>query len=241
MNIRPNIPIYDITLRPQVYYAVLAMGIVSWILGCRNRDQTSSATQPTQTAAVASGDADYAPADVYSGLRCQVLALKPNDHGLSDRQPFAVLMETGYEEAVATLAVIADGTTSLYFSNGGGVIGAGQHAAVRKASSDFLPMSLPSPTACSPRRILRCRSAGEFVSTCCPQMASGRPRHPSKTWDTTATSCPPSFTPAMQSLRPSARTRPAASDVQQSRNGPAPRCARDIRGQRTCRITCDPS
>jgi hypothetical protein len=29
-------------------------------------------------------------------------------------------METGYERAVATLVVLADGTTSMYFSNGGG-------------------------------------------------------------------------------------------------------------------------
>ncbi len=47
-------------------------------------------------------------------------------------------METGYDEAVATLVVIADGTTSLYFSNGGGIIGAGQHVPVQKASSEFL-------------------------------------------------------------------------------------------------------
>jgi hypothetical protein len=47
-------------------------------------------------------------------------------------------METGYPEAVATLVVLADGTTSLYFSNGGGVIGAGEHAAVRAAAQNLL-------------------------------------------------------------------------------------------------------
>lgn len=41
-------------------------------------------------------------------------------------------METGYPEAVATLSVFGEGSTSLYFSNGGGVIGAGHHGSVRQ-------------------------------------------------------------------------------------------------------------
>jgi len=47
-------------------------------------------------------------------------------------------METAYPEAVATLVAFADGTTSLYFSSGGGTIGAGEHATVRMASEEFL-------------------------------------------------------------------------------------------------------
>ena len=47
-------------------------------------------------------------------------------------------METGYPDAVATLVVLAEGSTSLYFSNGGGVIGAGEHEAVRVASESLL-------------------------------------------------------------------------------------------------------
>jgi hypothetical protein len=48
------------------------------------------------------------------------------------------LMETGYPEAVATLVAVVDGTSSLYFSNGGGFIGAGTHAAVAEASRRWL-------------------------------------------------------------------------------------------------------
>jgi hypothetical protein len=47
-------------------------------------------------------------------------------------------METGYPEGVATLVVVADGTASLYFSNGGGFIGAGDHKKVRDAIGPFL-------------------------------------------------------------------------------------------------------
>jgi hypothetical protein len=47
-------------------------------------------------------------------------------------------METGYPEAVAILVVLGDGTSSLYFSNGGGIIGAGGHARVRTVSDQVL-------------------------------------------------------------------------------------------------------
>ena len=50
-------------------------------------------------------------------------------------------METGYPQAVATLVVFADGTTSLYFSNGGGIIGAGAHASVRAAGAQLLAVA----------------------------------------------------------------------------------------------------
>jgi hypothetical protein len=46
----------------------------------------------------------------------------------------AVLIETGYPEAVATLVAVADGSSSLYFSNGGGIIGAGEYKQVHNSS-----------------------------------------------------------------------------------------------------------
>lgn len=81
------------------------------------------------------------PAEVYADLRQQVLRLTPDQLGnvaLADAPILALLMETGYPEAVATLVAVADGTTSLYFSNGGGLIGAGTHAAVAEASRRWL-------------------------------------------------------------------------------------------------------
>ena len=75
-------------------------------------------------------------ADVYSELRQQVLSLTPDQLGdeLAEEPILALVMETGYPEAVATLVGVADGTTSLYFSNGGGFIGAGTHASVAEAN-----------------------------------------------------------------------------------------------------------
>jgi hypothetical protein len=82
--------------------------------------------------------ADYSPAEVYCGLRDRVLRVPSERAATGFSGTLGALMETGYREAVATLVVLADGTTSLYFSNGGGVIGAGQHEPVEEAGSNFL-------------------------------------------------------------------------------------------------------
>jgi hypothetical protein len=79
-------------------------------------------------------------AEVYAGLRRQVIDLQAAQLGDEFAQApiLALLMETGYEQAVATLVAVADGTTSLYFSTGGGIIGAGAHESVAQASRRWL-------------------------------------------------------------------------------------------------------
>jgi hypothetical protein len=85
------------------------------------------------------------PADgerVYQGLRVQILNLDPYAAGL-ERGPesqlvWGALMETGYSHGTATLVALADGTTSLYFSTGGGMIGGGFHETVATATRSFL-------------------------------------------------------------------------------------------------------
>lgn len=87
---------------------------------------------------------NYEVADVYNGLRDQVLQLKADAIGQTDTaqsKVFAVLMETGYPEAVATLVAVGDGSASLYFSNGGGIIGGGEHEPVRKVCGEFLMLA----------------------------------------------------------------------------------------------------
>ena len=82
------------------------------------------------------------PTEVYHNLRRQILSLHPGDAGIepTPEMPhvWGVLMETGYPEAVVTLLSLADGTTSLYFSSGGGLIGGGQHPTVAQASQSFV-------------------------------------------------------------------------------------------------------
>jgi hypothetical protein len=92
------------------------------------------------------GDVERAPeAEAYTGLRRQVLGLTPDQLGAgpaSDAPVLALLMETGYPEAVATLVAVNDESTSLYFSNGGGMIGAGTHSAVAAATERWLRISV---------------------------------------------------------------------------------------------------
>jgi hypothetical protein len=82
------------------------------------------------------------PSEVARDLRNLALAVDAATLGLrpttSHTRVWGVLMETGYPEGVATLVAFGDGTASLYFSGGGGIIGAGEHAAVREAIHAFL-------------------------------------------------------------------------------------------------------
>ena len=81
------------------------------------------------------------PAEMSRQLRAQALARGAEELGLVPRPEhpnvFGIVMETGYPEAVATLVVFVEGSTSLYFSTGGGVIGAGEHESVRATHRAF--------------------------------------------------------------------------------------------------------
>jgi hypothetical protein len=78
----------------------------------------------------------------YLGLRDLALGLTWEKLGEEQRgEVVALLMETGYLEAVATLVGVADGSTSLYFSNGGGIIGGGQHEQVAAVTRRWLEVA----------------------------------------------------------------------------------------------------
>jgi hypothetical protein len=117
--------------RPHVILGIVLMGWLSWLFGCG-----SSSNKPTQKPA----DAPYEQAEVYRGLRQQILEMQPEAIGVSadvDR-PLAMLMEMGRPGAAVTLVAVADGTASLYFSNGGGMIGAGAYEPVQRAGANLL-------------------------------------------------------------------------------------------------------
>lgn len=82
------------------------------------------------------------PTGIIRQLREQALRVSAEDLEItpSERRPrvWGAIMELGYPTGIATLMSLAEGTTSLYFSNGGGVIGAGEHAGVRDAAETFL-------------------------------------------------------------------------------------------------------
>jgi hypothetical protein len=79
----------------------------------------------------------YAPAEIYTKLRQQALTAKAEALRLPG-EVYGVIMETGYPDAVVTLVALADGTASLYFSNGGGMIGMGQHPGPAEAARSLV-------------------------------------------------------------------------------------------------------
>ena len=82
------------------------------------------------------------PDSTTAELRSMVLGLSPAEIGITPEnfphQAWGVVMETGMDAGYYTLAVLADGTTSLYFSNGGGIIGAGEKPEVKEVSRQFI-------------------------------------------------------------------------------------------------------
>jgi hypothetical protein len=93
--------------------------------------------------AMAEEPLDHAPVGTYMKLRDQALTATARSLKMQD-EVFGVVMETGYPEAVVTLVSFADGTASLYFSNGGGVVGSGQHAGPAAASQSLVALAARS-------------------------------------------------------------------------------------------------
>lgn len=85
-------------------------------------------------------DNSSAPAEVYLGLRGQILNLDPASVGIAPtgRSSWGCVMEMGYPNATATLVCLSDGTTSLYTSSGFGIIGGGMHEEVVRATTKLL-------------------------------------------------------------------------------------------------------
>jgi hypothetical protein len=95
------------------------------------------------------------PAAVYLNLRQMILSLSPGKAGLlptpSTPHVWGMLMEMGYPEGTATLVMLTDGTTSLYYSHGGGMLGCGTAPAVTEATltcletaEGYLPQMRPA-------------------------------------------------------------------------------------------------
>jgi len=85
------------------------------------------------------------PAPIYLQLRNRILNLSPAQMGFnpSSEVPhvWGVMMETGYNVGTATLVCLADGTTSLYYSTGGGMLGSAEYTPVATASKSLVALA----------------------------------------------------------------------------------------------------
>ena len=81
------------------------------------------------------------PVEIYAELRALPLSVDPATLQRPDGEPWSgalmAMMEIGLPTGTATFVAMADGTASMYTTSGGGVIGAGEHAAVRAAADRF--------------------------------------------------------------------------------------------------------
>ncbi len=85
------------------------------------------------------------PSPTYLQLRSRLLSLKPAELGLSPSPAaphvWGVLIDMGFEAGIATLVCLADGTTSLHYSTGGGLLGRGDYDPVAQASKALVSMA----------------------------------------------------------------------------------------------------
>lgn len=82
-----------------------------------------------------------APADVYNGLR--KLALEVTEATVGSGAPahpdvLGALIDIPHHGGMVSVVALADGTTSMYTSVGGGTIGAGSHDTVAQAAHALL-------------------------------------------------------------------------------------------------------
>ena len=85
-------------------------------------------------------------ANPMAALRMEILTdTDPKRLGVSptEKRPhvWGIIMDLGYPEANVSLVALADDTVSLYFSSGGGIIGAGEHEPVRLEARRFVDSS----------------------------------------------------------------------------------------------------
>lgn len=83
-------------------------------------------------------------ADVYRSLRGRLFITDPKTLGLvpnEDERFWGLVVDIGAESGVVTLVVLRDGTISLYFSNGGALIGLDQHDQLHEPAATVLRLA----------------------------------------------------------------------------------------------------
>lgn len=94
------------------------------------------------------------PREVVSMLRAAVLNLTPEDIGLDSTaladSVWGVAIETAHPDAVVSVIALADGSVSLYVSDGTGCVGCGVNPEARTAGWSLLELAQHSLTLATP-------------------------------------------------------------------------------------------
>ena len=90
------------------------------------------------------GQSNYDVKKIFNDLRNMSFKISPDELKLKlndDKEVFAVFMETGYNKAALSLRCMGEGSISLYFTNGGGIIGIGEHSEARAEGLKLIKMA----------------------------------------------------------------------------------------------------
>jgi hypothetical protein len=83
----------------------------------------------------------YTIEKIFTTMRNVAFNVKPAQLNIIQERPnqiYGIFMETGYEEVVFSLRCFAEGSISIYISNGSATIGIGEHENARKSGLDFI-------------------------------------------------------------------------------------------------------
>jgi hypothetical protein len=86
----------------------------------------------------------YTIAPIFNDMRNLILNLKPEEikfQSNDDNSVFAVLFECGLNDAAYSMRCTADGSISIFFTTGAGIIGAGEHPDARAEGLKLLQLS----------------------------------------------------------------------------------------------------
>ena len=98
-------------------------------------------------------EAPLEPAAISAMLRNNVFNLKIEDIGLTrEKSPlvWGVMMELGYQDVVVSLVALADGSCSVYLSDGSGAVGCGLYSEVRQSAANMLTVAQRMLSQCQP-------------------------------------------------------------------------------------------
>ena len=103
--------------------------------------------------------------DLYRTLRTAALTRAPKDIGISaaPNKLFVVVMDFPRANGTATLVAYVDGSTSLYLSEGGGVIGAGKRETVRLAAAKLFQRATRAASAARSTTSFPLPAPGEVI------------------------------------------------------------------------------
>jgi hypothetical protein len=119
-------------MKPFAWIVVVLLLVVFWFTARKRLSRSSPNVRLSATS-------QRPNPEVYLGLRNLMLQGSRAKFGIpafsKPTQPYGVLMDWGIPAGSATVVALADGTTSVYLSSGGGFLGGGQsHETIRAAA-----------------------------------------------------------------------------------------------------------